>query len=77
MRQVQVLGTGCPKCQKLAKLVLAVADERQLEIDLEKVTEIDRIAEFGIVATPALVVDGKIVFAGKIPSPEELASKLA
>ena len=77
MKQVKVLGTGCGKCQKLANLVASVAAEHQLEIDLEKVTEIDKITEFGIVATPALVVDGKIVVAGKIPSADELVRHLA
>ena len=77
MRQVKVLGTGCPKCQKLAELVMNVASERQLDIDLEKVTDITRIAEYGIVATPALVVDDAIVFAGKLPSKDELANALA
>jgi small redox-active disulfide protein 2 len=77
MKQVKVLGTGCRKCQKLAELVAKVADEHQYTINLEKVTDIVKIADFGIVATPALVVDGKIVFAGKIPSVDELTRLLA
>jgi small redox-active disulfide protein 2 len=77
MKQVKVLGTGCRKCQKLAELVAKVADEHQYNINLEKVTDIVKIADFGIVATPALVVDGKIVFAGKIPSADELTRLLA
>jgi small redox-active disulfide protein 2 len=77
MKQVKVLGTGCRKCQKLAELVEKVADEHQYNINLEKVTDIVKIADFGIVATPALVVDGKIVFAGKIPSVDELTRLLA
>lgn len=77
MKHVQVLGTGCPKCEKLAALVEQVARERRFDIELEKVTEIHRIADFGVVATPALAVDGTVVAAGKIPSADELAQHLA
>ena len=76
MKQVKVLGTGCRKCEKLAELVTTVADERQLDVELEKVTDIEQIADFGVVATPALVIDGEIVFAGRVPSADELARHL-
>jgi len=52
MMQVQILGTGCPKCKKLASLVERVAQDRQLDLQIEKVTDITRIAEYGVVATP-------------------------
>jgi small redox-active disulfide protein 2 len=77
MKQVKVLGTGCRKCQKLAELVTTVASDHQFDITLEKVTEIDKITDFGIVATPALVVEGKIVFAGKVPSKDEIFRALS
>ena len=77
MKQVKVLGTGCRKCQKLAELVSTVANDHQFDINLEKVTEIDKITDFGIVATPALVVEGKIVFAGKVPSKDEIFRALS
>jgi small redox-active disulfide protein 2 len=77
MKQVKVLGTGCRKCQKLAELVTTVADEHRLDVELEKVTDIERIADFGVVATPALVIDGQIVFAGRVPSADELTRHLA
>jgi small redox-active disulfide protein 2 len=77
MKQVKVLGTGCRKCQKLAELVTTVASDHQFDINLEKVTEIDKIVDFGIVATPALVVEGKIVFAGKVPSKDEIFRALS
>jgi small redox-active disulfide protein 2 len=72
MKQVQVLGTGCRKCQKLAELVKTVASEHQFDINLEKVTEIDKIADFGILAIPALVVDGKVLVSGRVPSEAEI-----
>lgn len=77
MKQVKVLGAWCGKCLTLAELVTTVAAEHQLEIDLEEITEIDKITDFGIVAMPALVVDGKIVVAGKIPPADELVRHLA
>jgi small redox-active disulfide protein 2 len=77
MKKIQILGTGCAKCQKLA----AVADEAARGLDLtyeiEKVTEIDRIMGFGVMFTPALVVDGVVKVAGKVPTLEETKKLLA
>lgn len=71
MKKIQVLGTGCAKCQKLA----AVADEAARALgapyEIEKVTELDRIMSFGVMFTPALVVDGVVKVAGKVPSLDE------
>lgn len=77
MKLVQVLGTGCTKCQKLATLAEKVAGERGLDVRVEKVTSIVGIAEFGVVATPAIAVDGNVVVAGKIPSEDELAQLMS
>jgi small redox-active disulfide protein 2 len=68
----QVLGAGCPKCKALAKLVEGVVSEMGIEFELEKVTDISDIIAAGVMMTPALVIDGKVVLTGKIPSPEEL-----
>ncbi len=72
MIHVQVLGPGCAKCKKLAAQVMKVVSELQLDVELEKVTDIIKIAEFGIVATPCLVVDGKVVVSGRVPSESEI-----
>jgi small redox-active disulfide protein 2 len=77
MKLVQVLGTGCAKCQKLATLAEKVASDRGLDVRVEKVTSIVDIAEFGVVATPAIAVDGAVVVAGKIPSEDELAQLMS
>jgi len=68
MKKLQVLGTGCPKCQKLAETAEAAAQELGMEFELEKVKEIERIMKFGVMVTPALVVDGEVKVSGKVPS---------
>ena len=72
MKKIQVLGTGCPSCRKLADRVESAAAELGLEFELEKVTEIDRITAFDIASTPALVVDGEVKASGGVPSPREI-----
>ncbi|HOB11385.1 MAG: thioredoxin family protein [Acetomicrobium sp.] len=74
--KIQVLGTGCPKCKKLADMAEKVARELNLDYELEKVTDINKIISFGVMTTPALVVDGKVVIAGKLPSEEALRNLL-
>jgi len=68
MRSIQILGTGCPKCKKLAANAEAAARELQLEFELEKVTDINEIMRFGVMMTPSLVVDGKVISTGKVLS---------
>lgn len=77
MKKLQVLGTGCPKCMKLTELTKQAADDLGIEYELEKVSEIQQIMKFGVMLTPALVVDGKVKFAGKVPSVDELKKIIA
>jgi len=77
MRKLQVLGTGCAKCQRLTEIVDTAASDLGIEYELEKVTEIDKIMEFGVMITPALVVDGEVVVAGKLPATEEVKAMLS
>jgi small redox-active disulfide protein 2 len=76
MKRIQVLGPGCPNCKKLAALTEQAATELGLDYELEKVTEITRFAEFGVMATPALVVDGKVMVSGRVPCEEEVRKML-
>lgn len=76
MKKIQVLGTGCPKCLKLTDNARAAADELGLEYELEKVTDINKITSFGVMMTPALVVDGEVKVVGKVPSSEEIKKYL-
>ncbi|MBL3539528.1 hypothetical protein SDC9_186051 [bioreactor metagenome] len=75
--KIQILGTGCPKCKKLADLAEQAARELGLAYELEKVTEIPKIIAFGVVATPGLAVDGKVLAAGSLPSYEKVKELLA
>ena len=74
--KIQVLGTGCPKCKKLAELADAAAKEMGIEYELEKVTDINDIMAFGVMMTPALAVDGQVKVSGKVPSMDEIKSYL-
>ncbi|MEQ8819429.1 MAG: thioredoxin family protein [Sumerlaeia bacterium] len=77
MKKLQILGTGCPKCKKLTEMTEAAAKDAGIEYELEKVTGIDDIVAFGVMTTPALVVDGEVKVAGKLPTASELQSMLS
>ncbi|MCK6445153.1 MAG: thioredoxin family protein [Planctomycetes bacterium] len=77
MKAIKVLGTGCAKCHKLADNATQAAQKLGLEYELEKVTDVMRFADFGVMLTPALVVDGKVVVQGRAPSVDELERLLA
>lgn len=72
MKKLQILGTGCAKCNALTEATKKAADELGLEYEVEKVTDLRQIMSFGVMTTPALVVDGLVKVAGKIPGSEEL-----
>ncbi len=72
MKKIQILGTGCPKCVKLAENAKAAADAAGVEYELQKVTDINEIIKFGVMMTPALAVDGEVKIVGKVPSVAEL-----
>jgi len=72
MKKIQVLGTGCPKCKKLAQNAEAAAKALGIEYEIEKVTDINDIMSFGVMMTPALAVDGRVKIVGKVPSPEDI-----
>ncbi len=77
MKKLQILGTGCPKCQKLAAQTEAAAQAAGIEYELEKITDIDAIMDFGVMMTPALAVDGEVKVVGKVPSVAEIQQLLA
>ena len=77
MKKLQILGTGCPKCKKLAENTEAAAKAMGIEYTLEKVTDIKEIMKFGVMMTPALVVDGVVKLVGKAPDPEANKNLLA
>ena len=73
---IQVLGTGCPKCKMLTENVEAAVADLGIEADIVKISEINDILDFGVMMTPALVVDGQTVLSGKVPSVEEIKAML-
>ena len=77
MKKIQILGTGCPKCKKLAENAEAAAKALGIEYKIEKVTDINEIMKFGVMMTPALAVDGKVKIVGKVPSPDEIKNMLS
>ena len=74
--KIQILGTGCAKCTKLYEVTEQAAQSLGLQYELEKVTDLNRIMSFGVMTTPALVVDNAVKVAGKVPSLDELKSIL-
>jgi small redox-active disulfide protein 2 len=77
MKLIQVLGPGCPKCAKLKENAEAAAKSAGIEATVEKVTDINVMMGFGIMMTPALVIDGEVKSVGKVLSPEEIKKLLA
>jgi len=74
--KIEILGTGCPKCQTLAANAKAAADKLGLSYELRKVTDLKEIMRYGVMMTPALVVDGQVKVAGKVPSEAEITTIL-
>ena len=71
MKKIQILGTGCAKCQKLAAVADEAAKALGLPYEFQKVTELKEIMSFKVMSTPALVVDGQVKLTGRIPTVEE------
>lgn len=76
MKKIQILGTGCPKCKKLAENAEEAAKQLDIEFEVEKVTDINEMMKFGVMVTPALVVDGEVKAVGKVPSSEQIKQML-
>ena len=74
--EIKVLGPGCPKCQQTEKVVREAVAEAGVAADVEKVTDVMKIAGFGVFGTPAVVVDGEVKSVGKVPSKKDVESWL-
>lgn len=75
--KIQILGSGCPKCKKLTANTEAATKELGLECVIEKVTDIQKIMEYGVIMTPVLVVDGAVKIVGKAPDIDEVKKILS
>ena len=76
MKLIQVLGPGCPKCAKLKENVEAAVKQAGVEATIEKVTDINVMMGFGVMLTPALVIDGEVKSSGKVLSPDDIQKLL-
>jgi small redox-active disulfide protein 2 len=76
MKKIQILGTGCPKCKQLTENAEKAIKELGIEYEIEKVTDINQIMDFGIMMTPALAIDGEVKSVGKVLSPNDIKKYL-
>ena len=76
MKKIQILGTGCPKCTQLYENAQAAAEQIEAKVEIEKVTNINDIMSFGVMVTPALVIDGRVAASGKVLSAEEIKAMI-
>jgi small redox-active disulfide protein 2 len=76
MKKIQILGTGCPKCKTLTANADAAVKALGIEASIEKVEKLQDILEFGVMMTPALVIDGKVKSAGKVLTPDDIKKLL-
>ena len=72
MKDIKILGTGCAKCKRLERVVTEIRDRHGIEANIEKVEDINRIIEYGVMATPAIVVEGEVKAVGRIPNEREI-----
>lgn len=70
--KIQILGTGCAKCKSLEKLTREIVEQNGIQADISKVEDIMEIMKFNVMTTPAIVIDGKVVIKGRVPSASEL-----
>lgn len=74
---LKILGTGCAKCKKLEEATKVAADELGIKYTIEKVTDIEQIMSFSVMSTPALVVNGQVKVAGRVPTIEDIKKLLS
>jgi len=77
MKKLIVLGPGCPRCDQLLRSTGQAAEELGIEYHLEKLTDITKFSDFGLMMTPGLVVDGELKVQGKVPSVDDIEALLA
>jgi small redox-active disulfide protein 2 len=70
--KIEILGMGCPKCKMLYDNAKKAVSEKSIQADVLKVEDMDKITEYGVMMTPALVIDGTVKTTGKVPSAEEI-----
>ncbi len=74
--EIKILGTGCPKCKTLEELTKQAVAELDIAANVEKVEDIEKIMSYGIIRTPGLVINGKVLITGRVPSVKEIKDLL-
>ena len=74
--KIEVLGAGCPKCRKVKENVKKAISEAGVEAEVAEVKDLKAIADYGVMLTPAVAIDGEIKFVGKVPSPDDIKKLL-
>ena len=75
--KIEILGVGCAKCKELTANAEAAAKELNIQVEISKITDIVQISEYGVMMTPALAIDGKIISSGKVLSKDEIKKFIA
>ncbi len=75
--KIEILGMGCPKCKMLYENAKKAVQEKGVEAEVVKVEDMDKVTDYGVMMTPALVIDGEVKSSGKIPTAEEIKQWLA
>lgn len=77
MKNIKILGTGCARCKQTEAVIRETLADIGLEAEIEKVTDIEQIFAYDVMVTPAVVVDGKVLFKGKVPTKDEVKAMIA
>jgi len=77
MKVLKVLGSGCKKCEQTAEIVKTVAAEMQVEVQIEKVTDVAEIMQYGVMSTPGVVFEQTVLHAGSVPTVEQVKAMLS
>jgi small redox-active disulfide protein 2 len=76
MKQIKILGPGCRRCEQLTAATEEAADQLGIEYELEKVTDVAKFVDYGVMMTPGLVIDGEVKSQGKVPSSDQIKAML-
>ncbi|MFP4092770.1 MAG: thioredoxin family protein [Cyclobacteriaceae bacterium] len=76
MKTIKILGTGCPKCKQTISVVQQALEQKKLQADVQKVEDIEKIMQYNVLSTPAVVVDEEVKIKGRVPSVNEILSLL-
>jgi len=77
MKSIKILGRGCSKCERLEELVIEAAEELGIDCEIEKVSDMNEMSKYGVMLTPAMVVDGDLKISGKVPPKKEVKAILS